>query len=335
MKVTVKSVVKYFAMLILAGVLLYFAFKGLKWKDFIEGLKSCNFWWILASMGTGVIAIILRGFRWRLMMLPLNKSITNRESYDAYAICYLSNLALPRSGELVRCGIIAKTGKATFEGVLGTVVLERSWDLFVSCIIIFAMVFFTRFGTFLVDKMWTPLMKNLHFNGVWLVVLLVALIFLIYYILKKNKEKVEKTKFGSKVIKFWRGLVCGVKAGFKMEKKGYFFIYTILIWGCYWMTSFFTINAFPSVQGLDLMDALFLMIVGSFGWLIPVQGGFGAYHFIVSMTLLPVYGIAQTTGVIFATISHESQIVIMIICGLMSLLSFSLYNKKNLKQSVK
>ena len=71
------------------------------------------------------------------------------------------------------------------------------------------------------------------------------------------------------------------------------------------------------------------MIVGGLGWAVPVQGGLGAYHFIVSLALASVYGIAQTTGVVFATISHEAQALAMIVCGVASLVSISLSSKKN------
>ena len=81
-------------------------------------------------------------------------------------------------------------------------------------------------------------------------------------------------------------------------------------------------------QGLGASDALFLMMVGSFGWVIPVQGGIGAYHLIISLALASVYGISQTTGVIFATISHESQALTMLVCGVISLISFTLSKRK-------
>ena len=70
------------------------------------------------------------------------------------------------------------------------------------------------------------------------------------------------------------------------------------------------------------------MVVGSLGWVVPVQGGFGAYHFIVTMTLMPVYGFDRPTGLLFATLSHESQIVQMLLCGLISLVSWTLYRRK-------
>ena len=129
-----------------------------------------------------------------------------------------------------------------------------------------------------------------------------------------------------------KGLWQGVLAAFRMKGKGLFFIYTAAIWGTYWLTSYTTIQAFPSVSYLDGSDALFLMIVGGLGWVVPVQGGLGAYHFIVSLALWSVYSIPQTTGVIFATISHESQALAMIVCGVVSLISVSLWSRNTGKR---
>jgi len=73
---------------------------------------------------------------------------------------------------------------------------------------------------------------------------------------------------------------------------------------------------------MDFSDAFFIMMVGSLGWMVPVQGGFGAYHFLVSAALVPVYGLSQQTGLVFATISHESQILQMLVNGIISLVVF-------------
>ena len=110
--------------------------------------------------------------------------------------------------------------------------------------------------------------------------------------------------------------------------KWLFLLYTVLLWGTYWLTSLTTIYAFPQVHDLTAIDALFLMIVGGLGWAVPVQGGIGAYHLVISMALLGVYGIARQTGIIFATISHESQALVMIICGAVSLVIINAAIKK-------
>ena len=327
-KVKIKDVVKYLLMLALAGLLLYFAFRDISWDDFMEGLRSCNYWWILLSMIISWIVVVLRGWRWRLMMRPLSKEITRLEAYDAYNICYLANLVLPRSGEVVRCGMIANSGKATFEGVLGTVVLERTWDLMCVVLVILPLFFFGTFKDFLIEKMWHPFVESLPFRTVWLLVGIILFIVAIVLIFRAYRQKIAATRFGAKVIKVWKGLVDGVKAGFRMEYKWAFFGYSALIWIGYWAMSLFTLYAFPAAAGLSIWDALFLMVVGSLGWIVPVQGGFGAYHFIVAMTLVPVYGFTQSDGLIFATISHESQVVQMLICGVISFITYAIYSKK-------
>lgn len=327
-KVKIKDVVKYLLMLALAGFLLYFAFRDISWNDFVAGLRSCNYWWILLSMIISWIVVILRGWRWRLMMRPLSKEITRLEAYDAYNICYLANLVLPRSGEVVRCGMIANSGKATFEGALGTVVLERTWDLMCVVIVTLPLFFFGTFKSFIIENMWHPFVESLPFRAVWLVVALILFIAAIVLIFRVYRKKIAATRFGAKVIKVWKGLVEGIKAGFRMEHKWAFFGYSALIWLGYWAMSMFTLYAFPVSAGLNLWDALFLMVAGSLGWIVPVQGGFGAYHFIVAMTLVPVYGFTQSDGLIFATISHESQVVQMLICGIISLITYAIYSKK-------
>ena len=117
-----------------------------------------------------------------------------------------------------------------------------------------------------------------------------------------------------------------------MKHKWLFFIYTALLWGSFYATSYFTIEAFPALGGLGWKDALFLMVVGSFGWVIPVQGGIGAFHFIIALAASEVYAVSWNDGVVFATISHESQALSMILCGVISLIYYALYKRKTSRQ---
>ena len=60
--------------------------------------------------------------------------------------------------------------------------------------------------------------------------------------------------------------------------------------------------------------------------MVPVQSGFGAFHYIVSKGLAFVYGIAIEDGLIYAIISHESQILFMILLGSFS--AYVMFSKK-------
>lgn len=335
MNARLKKILKYALLLVLVAVLLYFAFRGISWDDFVSGLKSCRWGWIVGTIGVMWIITWLRGCRWRLMLLPIRKGeakITRRETYDAYAICYLSNIAFPRSGEVVRCGLLAETKKTTFEGALGTVVVERVWDLVCMVLVVAPLFFFGRFRDFLVEKVFAPAAGEVGLSRFWIAMIVLAVLVGLFFLARARKEQIARSKAGAAVLKFFKGLGEGIAAVFKMEHKWGFIAYSLLIWIGYWLTSLMTIRAFPSASALTGLDALFLMVVGALGWVIPVQGGFGAYHFIVSMTLVPIYGFEKSTGLVFATLSHESQIVQMLLCGLISLVSWAIYRKK-LKQT--
>jgi hypothetical protein len=116
-------------------------------------------------------------------------------------------------------------------------------------------------------------------------------------------------------------------------KHGFLFIaYTVTVQVLYWLEIVFVIKAFPAVSHLTGMDAMFIMALALIGWAVPVQGGFGAYHVIVSMALVPIYGIDQSTALVFATISHEAQIVQMILVGFTALaLTFFLKRRRQNK----
>ena len=331
MKITLKSFLKYFLLLALAAVLLWLAFRKVDWSEFWTSLRSCNYWWILATMALQAVVTLMRGNRWRIMMRPLSKEISRHESYDAYAVCYLANLALPRSGEVVRCGLIAGTKKATFEGSLGTVVIERTWDLVCLVLAVVPLFFFGRFRDFLIEKMFLPAADSMQIGWFWLAAIILAVLVAIFFILRAFRHKLAATKTGAALIRFWKGLVEGIKAGFRMEHKWAFFGYTLLIWISYWLCCLWTLYAFPGTESMIGLDALFLMAVGALGWVVPVQGGFGAYHFIVAMTLVPIYGFAESTALAFATISHESQVVQMLVCGLVAWASWAICHRKNKK----
>ncbi|MBQ5593234.1 MAG: flippase-like domain-containing protein [Bacteroidales bacterium] len=328
-KSKVASVVKYLALLALAGVLLYFSFRGVKWSDFIEGLKNCNWVWIVVSMAVGVLGFLARALRWRLLMLPLNKEITNREAFDGVNVAYLTNFAFPRAGEVARCGVMAKTGKISFEGALGTVVLERVVDLLtlIIWVLVVLLVRWQEFGSFMKENLFEPLMGKFS-SAIVPIAIIVAVLALGGFLLWHYRESIIKNRVFAKIFGIINGLKDGLLTAFKMERKGLFFLYTLLLWGTYWLTSMCTILAFPQVSSLNAVDALFLMVIGGLGWVVPVQGGLGAYHYIVSLTLAAVYSIPQVTGVIFATISHEAQALTMIVCGLLSFISISAWNKK-------
>ena len=71
---------------------------------------------------------------------------------------------------------------------------------------------------------------------------------------------------------------------------------------------------------------MFILVIGSFGMAAPVQSGLGAYHWIISRGLLVAYAIPLEEGLAYATLEHESQMILIAITGAISL--YALFGRK-------
>lgn len=310
----------------IAVVLLWFSFRDVEWAEFVDGVKSCRWEFILLSMAAGAFAFWLRALRWHQLLHPIDPSISRTTTFNGINIGNISNFVFPRIGEFVRCGVIVRRSapiepsapehkKASYDKVLGTVVLERGWELLVMLMMLAVVIVagFDRFGSFFVDQIWLPLASNTNFNLWWVLLILCALGTAALYFIWKFKDN------NSLCAKVWgvvRGLVQGFSSCFRMEKKWLFFTYTAAIWLTYWFMASCTMWAAPFLDGLDMIDALFLSLVGGLGFAVPVPGGIGAFHFVIGLALSAVYGVPMETGIIYATLSHTSQAITQIIFGL-------------------
>ena len=277
-------------------------------------------------LGISIVAFWFRGLRWREILLPIDPSIRKRTTFNAVNIGYIANFVFPRIGEFVRCGFITKNSspapsdreivrkKASYDKVLGTVVLERAWDMIVMFFFLIALLVFKweDFGTFFVEEMWRPIASAVDFSIWWIVLGLMILLGIAVWRIVAAREK---NPFFGKICGVFSGLWQGLVSFARMENKWRFLLYTLIIWAMYWLMSASTMWALPALGALGPADALFLMVAGSLGWLVPVPGGFGAFHYIVSLALSAIYGIPFEQGIVFATLSHESQAITMALCG--------------------
>ena len=333
-----KKILKYSLSIAVAILLLWVSFKGVDWKMFWLGLKSCRWGFVIISMLIGALSFYFRGLRWRQLLLTIDPSTSRLTCFNAVNISYIANMVLPRVGEFIRCGYVHRhsqkmpNGKrmATYDKIFGTGLVDRIWDVMTMIIFLVGVMFFTwdRFGDFFHDKLLAPISAKLNFNVSWMIVLVVALLIAFIWACIHFRKK---SRFFGKIYEVCAGILQGMRTCLLAKNWWMTMIHSICVWLCYWMTSYTVVlavqginpAAFPpemasgiaSLMDLDVMDALFLMIVGSISTVVPVPGGFGAYHYLLTLGLSAVYGIPSEIGIIYATLSHESQVLIQIICG--------------------
>ncbi|MEM6643257.1 MAG: lysylphosphatidylglycerol synthase transmembrane domain-containing protein [Bacteroidota bacterium] len=315
------SVAKVLISVLLASFLLYLVFKNIDWAAFWAKAKTVELGWVLISVLISLTAFFSRAYRWNLLLEPLGYNLKTGRTTLAVMIGYLANLAIPRLGEVSRCGVLQRNDKVAMSHGLGSVVAERIMDLLVLMILIFIslLVEYERITSFLKEA-FAGLNIPTYVVYILLFVGFLGVAFLFYVVKRRNSLK---GKFADLIKSFVDGLLSLTK----IKNVTGFVVSTLLIWIAYYLMSYVVVFSLAETSELDFRAGFLLLITGGIALSIPVQSGFGTYHGMVAGLLL-LYGINKTTGLFFATLLHTSQIVSIALFGTVALILSSLLRRK-------
>jgi len=111
-------------------IFVYIAFRDINLAEFIESIKEGEYIWVFPALAAMVLSFWLRGYRWKCILDPVKK-VSIRSAYSATMIGYMANNVLPfRIGDLIRLVAIWKEAGVSRAAALGSVVIERIFDLF-------------------------------------------------------------------------------------------------------------------------------------------------------------------------------------------------------------
>lgn len=311
---------------VLAAVLVYFAFREVQWKEFFDGLGQTNWWYISITVVVSLLALLFRQLRWHMMLYPLDDSVRQLDVWDADNIGNLANIVLPGAGEFTRCGLMTSK-KAKYDKVFGTILMERIWD-FLAILVLMGLaltLMWDKLGNFFVENVVKPTAGRVTFGLGWIVIGLVVLVVLLIWLAFVFRKRFA---FCDKVAKFLEEMHQGFLSSLRIKRKFLFFLYTALIWLMYILTTYFTFKAMPDLVDLGFGDALFLSAIGNFASVIPVPGGIGAYHYLVTITMTSLYSATWELGILFATITHEIHALILIVTGVISYFCWAVRKKR-------
>ena len=117
--------------IVISLVFVYFAFRDINIKEFVESIKQADYIWIGPALAAMTLSFWLRGYRWKCILKPV-KVVSIRSAFSATMIGYMVNNILPfRIGDLVRLVVIWKEAGVSRSAALGSIVIERIFDLFI------------------------------------------------------------------------------------------------------------------------------------------------------------------------------------------------------------
>ncbi len=305
--------------------LIYYQYKQLKPQDLAD-LKTAlhqvsdRLWILIPIFIIGFLSHFFRALRWRLMLTPIGVKTGIVNASAAVFIGYLTNLLLPRMGEVAKCTVLAKYENQAADKIIGTIVAERLFDLI--CLALIALLTFflqtEMFQAYLSTFQNQDTKSNLPLMISIALFVGLAFIGLLYFLYKRNKE--------GKIGQFIKGMGQGLGSILNLEKKALFFFYTFCIWASYLSLIYIGFFALAATEHLGLEAALSVLVLGSVG-MILTPGGLGAYPQILQYVLHSFYGVGLAFGLAFGWISWLAQTLIMIIFGILSFIVLPIYNK--------
>jgi glycosyltransferase 2 family protein len=288
--------------------------------------KGAHYEWFAVSILLSGVSVALRGLRWKLLLDPVCPGSRKNVAILSIFVGYAANMLLPRAGEIARCGVLKKVDGISFTKSLGTVITERVFDVFSLLIITLITVLLQMevFRDFLyrnpesVLKLKGILTSPFLWGGfVGLVILSVVL-----------WNFFKRAPLFVKIREFLFHLWLGMKSITTIKHPFLFVVYTIGLWGCYFLMFFVVKYFFDWNMNVGVLALLSGFVMGSFGVVAPVQGGIGAYHFMVIYTLV-FFGVSTSDAGIFALVAHGLQTIFTLVSGLVAYLLVLCISKKN------
>ena len=136
--------------------------------------------------------------------------------------------------------------------------------------------------------------------------------------------------FAHRIRKFLSGLKEGLFAVRGVSNKRLFVGHTLFIWLMYFLMLYVCFFCFEFTSQLGGLVGLTVFVISCYGMVAPVQGGVGAWHFMVIAALLlylPHTPEIESLAKTFALLAHGTMTLLYIVIGVFCLLYLPIYNR--------
>ena len=277
-------------------------------------IKSAKIEYVLAAMCLGACADVIRGLRWQFLSKAIGHKSNSIISIASVFMCYTSNMAIPRSGEVIRATILSEYNKIPISKTLGTIAAERVVDVSIS-ILILVFVWLLQYNILLESFFADDFLYSVNNNSVAIVSLFIFIAIVLVIII----SQIEKIKI------FFKGILEGFLSLTKLKKKLFpFILFSSLIWTCY-ILAFFVIKF--SVSELSIINNSLVFptfVVGVFSISLS-NHGLGVYPLAISLFLVN-FGINTEIGLTYGWLAWSCQAIITLIFGGLSFFVLPLLN---------
>jgi uncharacterized protein (TIRG00374 family) len=317
-----KNITRLGIILFLTIVFLYFFFRSVDWNEVLRYLTDVELKFFILLVVLVPLHLLTRALRWELLLRHEKRDVGLFNRFAANAVGFTVTLIFPgRLGELVKPIYLAQKEDMRKGFVLGTVVVERIFDIFTMCFLLglflLAKPFYSSF--FYADP---EAYSNLYLWGIVGVAFASTMLLLalsLYFFREKTFSIISflvrpfPQKISAKIHNIFHEFIEGLKF---FHSFGNLFVYILLsfvVWlgiiFYYWIF-FLTYNV--SVPYFLLFPYVFLTMVGAS---IPTPGMVGGFHYFSKLGLTSFFHIGVNRAVGMTIVVHAVQLVMTCLLG--------------------
>lgn len=289
--------------------------------------KGTKFGWLGLVLLAFLLSNISRTYKWQMLLGSMGYRPRFANGFLSILVGYFANLGLPRMGEVVRGGLLARYESIPVEKVMGTIVADRLVDLF--CL-----------GLAVLAAMSLESGKILgYFSGLqpagggggsgpglgWFFLGFILLLAVSAYFLR---SRILGNGMVQRLLQMLQGFWEGLQAVRRLQNPALFVFHSLNIWFLFFLMTWLGFQAFSPTAHLGFRAALTVFVFGTLGFVIPSPGGMGTFHALVIASLTAFYGIRGDDAFSMANIIFFSvQIGFNALLGLLALLALPYVNR--------
>jgi uncharacterized protein (TIRG00374 family) len=299
----------------LGAIFLYLSLRQVDLQETWKILQGARYHYFIAFLSLNIAVLWLRAVRWGYLLRPVRRVHSTR-LLSPLCIGLMANFIFPaRAGEFIRAYLVGRRENVSKSSAFATVVVERLFDgLAIISFLGLAPIFFSRMdGNIVARLQWAGLAVFLFYVAVFAVLLVLShhrkafSAFLVssgparrWKPVRKFFEMVQKFTDGLAVLKSTADVVRALAL-------------SILIWGMAGATNLLMMHSID--LSLPLYAPFFLVVMQSFGVMVPSPGFVGSYQF-AHIVALSVYGVSKPVALSLAILIHAGYFVTMVGAGL-------------------
>jgi glycosyltransferase 2 family protein len=309
-----RRVVLQVAIVLLAVGFGFLAVRNVRFSDAWRALAKSDFWWLVPATAAFGVATLMRALRWR-SLFARGRRPPRGPVVAATLIGYLFNNIMPaRAGEAARVVALNQRAGTPAAEIVGTVVVERAYDVLSILVIFFC------------AAPWLPHVSWLGPAAVFAAVLAVVFVVAIWVLAVHGDRPLRfvlrplarlPRLSVERVDAFSAGLATGL-SGLRDRRVAFeAFAWSIGIWLMSSLWAWLILLAFEPRLGFPA-GVLVIVAIG-LSMIIPSPPAAVGVFEAAALLALKAYGVSQTAALPYALVLHVANFIPLILGGVLTL----------------